>query len=98
MYNMESGLQKYKYFKVLNRITRYGEVHIVINNGVDSARVIDACTWKQLKREYLDFQELEILKIWRKSSKLAAESILRNQTEGEPIEIVIKDIIGIYAD
>lgn len=95
---MNSGLKKCKYFKTLNGVTRYGEIHIEISSSVNSSIIVDACTWKTFKKGYSDFRELEILKVWRKSAKSAAESFLKNRTEREHIEIVIRDIVGIYVD
>lgn len=93
---MKTG--KYRYIKQLDGRGRYGEVEIEINLIDSNSIVIDDCKWTTLKESYPNFQELEILKIWKQSAIEAAQHIIDNYYIPESIELKIKDLVGLYVD
>lgn len=95
---MKEGQHRYKYAKQLNGFGRYGEIELDIKISKTKSIVVDDCQWKTLKTSYSKFEEINTLKNWKKSALLAAETLLECYELPEPIEIKIKDIVGLYVD
>ncbi len=95
---MKTGPHRYKYVKQLGGRGHYGEVEIEINPIESNSIVLDDCSWKTLKQSYPNFEELEILKIWKNSAIEAAQHIVDNYRLPKSIEVGIKDIVGSYVD
>lgn len=95
---MKTRSTKCYYRKVIKGRVRYAEVEIELDFSTSVSRVTDNCEWKTLKESYPNFQEFEILKIWKQSSIEAANWIIESIDLPCPIEIKIKDLAGIYVD
>lgn len=92
---MKKGSHKYRYIKQLNGIGRNGVVEIGIKFREHESIVIDNCSWKTMNESYPGFKGIEI---WKKSAIAAANMIIESHELGRPIEIIIKDIYGLYVD
>jgi hypothetical protein len=92
---MKKGSHKYRFVKQLNGIGRNGSVEIEIRFRKHNSMVTDNCDWKTMKESFPDFKGSEI---WKKSAIVAANSIIESFETQEPIEIIIKDIHGLYVD
>ncbi len=95
---MKTGRYRYKYCKQLGGKGSYAEVEIELRDTSGYSIVTDDCHWETMKESYNDFQEFAIHKKWKQSAIKAAESVLNKIDITKPVEIIITDIIGIYAD
>ena len=70
------------------------EINLIDSNSI----IVDCCEWKTFKESYSEFEELEVLKLWKQSAIEAAQYILEHYKIPESIEIKVKDSIGLYVD
>jgi len=95
---MKHGPLTYKYRKYRRNGGRYGTVTIEIVDNERGPIVTDACEYATFKEAYPDFVELDIIKLWKKSAVVAATDLLQNFTVPKSIELIIRDVSGLYAD
>jgi hypothetical protein len=95
---MKHGLFTYKYLKQHNGRARYGGVAIEIVHTNKQAFVTDACEWETFREAYPTFVELDILKQWKQSAINAASEIINSFSFLNNVEIIIRDIMGLYVD
>jgi hypothetical protein len=95
---MKEGILTYKYAKWLNGKGRYGAVSIQIHQTNSRSTITDLCEWTTFREAYPNFVELGILKIWKQSAINASAEVIKNVLIPDKIEIVIKDVMGLYVD
>ena len=94
----DQGPLTYKYAKQLNGRGRYGAVTIQILQTNNGSTITDACEWATFKQAYPSFVESDILKIWKQSAINAATHIVNNYSLPDNIEVIIRDVMGLYVD
>lgn len=95
---MKKGAHKYYYKKVIKGIGQFGMVKVEVRLAETESKIIDNCKWKELKESYSEFEELDILKLWKNSAINAAQSIINTSFFAKKVDIIIHDISGTYVD
>lgn len=95
---MKQGQLSYHYTRYINGLQRYGAVTIEIIPSENGSHVSDKCEWKTLKESYQNFNESDILKLWKQSALNALESLLKTKCFPENCQVILHDVVGTYVD
>ena len=88
----------FEYKKFVNNKPVYGGVDLVVEFNEGLVEVIDDCSWKRLKSNIANFQEIGILELWKSNAIAAARSTVKYLNHPYMIRVIVKDVWGIYTD